>query len=99
MDEAVTLAAGLAGAAGGRTKLHRQKHFGDVLEVRFGPARGNRKPVLLLGHLDTVWPLGTLRTMPWREKEGLFYGPGVLDMKAGVSMALAAIRALGQLGI
>jgi glutamate carboxypeptidase len=61
--------------------------------------RSRDKPVLLLGHLDTVWPLGTLRTMPWREKDGRFYGPGVLDMKAGVAMALTAIQALGELGI
>ena len=58
-----------------------------------------RKPILLLGHLDTVWPLGTLGTMPWRKRDGRFYGPGVLDMKSGVAMALAAIRALAQLGV
>ena len=98
-DAAVGLTAGFAEACGGRTKLHKQKHFGNVLEVRFGPTRGGRKPILLLGHLDTVWPLGTLRTMPWREAGGRFYGSGVLDMKAGVAMALAAIRALEELGI
>ncbi len=99
VDAAVRLVASLAQSIGGRVKLHRQKHFGDVLELRFGPARSSRKPVLLLGHLDTVWPLGTLRTMPWRMSDGRFYGPGVLDMKSGVVMALAAIRALVQLGI
>ena len=99
VDAAAALTAGFAEACGGRVKLHKQKHFGNVLEVRFGPARGGRKPILLLGHLDTVWPLGTLRTMPWREAGGRFFGPGVLDMKAGVAMALAAIRALEELGI
>jgi glutamate carboxypeptidase len=104
VDEAVRLVANLAKSAGGRVKLHRQKLFGDVLEVqfnavRFGPADSPRKPILLLGHLDTVWPLGTLRTMPWRKHDGRLYGPGVLDMKSGVAMALAAIRALKQLGI
>jgi glutamate carboxypeptidase len=99
VDAAVRLVASLAAGLGGRIKLHRQKHFGDVLEIRFGPARSLRKPILLLGHLDTVWPLGTLRTMPWHERDGRFYGPGVLDMKSGVVMALAAIRALTQLGI
>jgi glutamate carboxypeptidase len=48
--------------------------------------------VLLLGHLDTVWPMGTLARMPWRVSDGWAYGPGVLDMKAGVVMALAAMR-------
>jgi glutamate carboxypeptidase len=99
VDAAVGLTAGFAEARGGRVKLHKQKHFGNVLEVRFGPTRGGRKPILLLGHLDTVWPLGTLRTMPWREAGGRFYGPGVLDMKAGVAMALAAIRALDGSGV
>jgi len=99
VDAAVRLVASLAESIGGRVKLHRQKHFGDVLELRFGPARTPRKPILLLGHLDTVWPLGTLRTMPWRMSDGRFYGPGVLDMKSGVVMALAAIRVLAQLGV
>jgi glutamate carboxypeptidase len=99
VDKAVHFVASLAQTIGGCVKLHRQKYFGDVLQVRFGPARSPRKPVLLLGHLDTVWPLGTLRTIPWRMSDGRFYGPGVLDMKSGVAMALAAIRALNQLDI
>ncbi len=99
VDEAVCLTGSLAEAIGGRVKLHKQSHFGDVLEIRIGPARSSRKPILLLGHLDTVWPLGTLRTIPWSESGGRFYGPGVLDMKAGIAMALAAIRILQQLGI
>jgi glutamate carboxypeptidase len=53
---------------------------------------GKRRPVLLLGHLDTVWPVGTLARMPWRVENGRAFGPGVLDMKAGVVMALFAIR-------
>jgi glutamate carboxypeptidase len=98
VDEAARRVAELVASLGGRVRMHRQKLFGDVLELRFGPARSRRKPVLLLGHLDTVWPLGTLQTMPWRKSEGRIFGPGVLDMKAGVVMALAAIRALGQVG-
>jgi glutamate carboxypeptidase len=100
---AVQLTAEFAEACGGRVKLHKQKVFGDVLEARFGTFRDGRKPILLLGHLDTVWPLGTLKTMPWREADGRggpkFWGPGVLDMKAGVAMALAAVRALGEMGV
>jgi glutamate carboxypeptidase len=82
---------------GARAKRHKQREFGDVLELRFGPSRSTRKPVLLLGHLDTVWPMGTLANMPWREAEGRYWGPGVLDMKAGVVMALAAISTLREM--
>ena len=75
-------------------------NFGDVLELRFG-APSDRKPVLLLGHLDTVYPMGTLATMPWREIEAedgvRLMGPGVVDMKAGVVMALEAIAGLQHL--
>ena len=49
---------------------------------------------MLLGHLDTVWPLGTLSGMPFRIAKGRAWGPGVLDMKAGVVMGLTAIEAL-----
>jgi glutamate carboxypeptidase len=79
-----------------RVRRHRQRDFGDILELRFGPLRSQRKPILLLGHLDTVWPTGTLNDMPWREAQGRFWGPGVLDMKAGVVMALAAIKSLHE---
>jgi glutamate carboxypeptidase len=85
----------LATTLGARIKLHKQKHFGDLLEIRFGPPqRSKQKPLLLLGHLDTVWPIGTLKSMPWREADGRLFGPGVLDMKAGVVMALTAIKSL-----
>jgi glutamate carboxypeptidase len=80
-------------------KRHKSPHFGDVLEARFGSSTAKRGRVLLLGHLDTVWPLGTLKSMPWREADGKLYGPGVLDMKAGVVMAIEAMEALKTLGL
>ena len=87
-----------ARAFGGRIRAHRQRAFGDVLELRFGGRgkRGAGKPVLLLGHIDTVWPVGTLESMPCRVAEGHLWGPGTLDMKAGVAMALVAIELLGE---
>jgi glutamate carboxypeptidase len=78
-------------------KRHQQREFGDILELRFGPPRSKQKPVLLLGHLDTVWPLGALKLMPWRDAKGRLWGPGVLDMKAGVVMALAALNTLREM--
>lgn len=85
----------------GRVKAHRQAGFGDVLEIRFGQRRknGTEKPVLLLGHIDTVWRVGTLKSMPCRVAEGRLWGPGTLDMKAGVVMALTAIEMLGEAGL
>ena len=86
---------------GGQVKRHRgrsslTKGYGDALEVRFPASDGKKpgKPVLLLGHLDTVWDVGTLLRMPWRQHGGRLYGPGVYDMKAGVVMALTALRVL-----
>ncbi len=99
VNRANDFVASLAMGFGGRVKRHRQAEFGDVLELRFGPLRSKRKPLLLLGHLDTVWPVGTLNTMPWREQDGRLCGPGVLDMKAGVVMALTALRLLRASGL
>jgi glutamate carboxypeptidase len=99
VNAAMTVAEHWALDQGARTKRHKQREFGDVLELRFGPTRSKRKPVLLLGHLDTVWSIGTLKKMPWREADGRYWGPGVLDMKAGVVMALAALDTLRELNL
>ena len=97
VNAAITLVENWSRPLGARIKRYRQSNFGDVCELRFGTPRSTRKPVLLLGHLDTVWPNGTLNIMPWREADGRLWGPGVLDMKAGVVMALAALAALRDL--
>jgi len=96
VDRCVGLVAERCSAIGGRVRLHRRKEFGDLLEARFGPQKSKHRPVLLLGHLDTVWELGTLKSMPFRVDGGRVWGPGVLDMKAGVAMALTAISILKE---
>ncbi|HVV45104.1 MAG TPA: M20/M25/M40 family metallo-hydrolase, partial [Bryobacteraceae bacterium] len=63
------------------------------------PGRGDQGRILALGHADTVWPLGTLRTMKFRNREGRLWGPGVLDMKAGLAMFAFAMRGLRELDI
>ncbi|NDV86761.1 M20/M25/M40 family metallo-hydrolase [Aurantimonas aggregata] len=72
-----------------------QGGFGDILTVRSmakTPA-SNRRSVLVLAHLDTVHPVGTLAgPLPWREEDGRIYGPGIYDMKAGALMALHALE-------
>lgn len=96
VDRCAAFVAEKCATLGGRVRMHRQKTFGDLLEARFGPQKSKKKPLLLLGHLDTVWPLGTLLDMPFRIADGRVCGPGVLDMKAGVAMALSAIAILQE---
>lgn len=96
LDRMAQFAAGRFANLGGRVTLHPQATAGDHLQVTFG-GRAHGKPVLLLGHLDTVWPLGTLPSMPLRESGGKLYGPGVFDMKAGVAMMVHAIAMLQKI--
>ena len=83
-------------AVGGRVQFVSQKDAGDHFKAEF-PGRPG-KPVLLLGHFDTVWPLGTLEKMPFRVEGGRAFGPGIYDMKAGIVMMLYALRALRESG-
>jgi glutamate carboxypeptidase len=55
--------------------------------------------VLVMGHLDTVHPIGTLQRLPWRREGGRCYGPGILDMKGGIFIALEALRQMQQAGL
>ncbi len=71
---------------------------GHLLAAPAARLRG-RPLQLLVGHLDTVWPMGTLATMPVRETDGRLHGPGVFDMKGGVVQGLYAVRALQAAGI
>lgn len=75
-------------------RFHRTRRFGNHLQADFPGENG--PPVLLLGHMDTVWDVGTLKTMPFRHKAGRMWGPGVLDMKAGIAQMLFAFDALRQ---
>jgi glutamate carboxypeptidase len=101
VDACIALVAERATELGGRVKLHRERAYGNVLEARFRPKSVNKiaRRVMVLGHLDTVWPLGTLKTMPCRTRDGRMSGPGTLDMKAGVAMALTALEMLKEAGL
>jgi glutamate carboxypeptidase len=75
--------------------------FGRHLLIEFalpGPAK-KKGEILALGHSDTVWPMGTLAQMPFREADGRLWGPGVLDMKSGIAFFIYAVRALRELDI
>ena len=64
-----------------------------------GPKRKLPGRILGVGHADTVWPIGTLQTMPFRRADGRLWGPGVLDMKAGLVFFAFAMRALRELDL
>jgi glutamate carboxypeptidase len=76
---------------GARVDTIASQGAGDHLRAELGEAGS---PLLLLGHFDTVWPVGQLATMPVRQENGRLYGPGVFDMKAGIVIALLACRCL-----
>ncbi len=74
--------------------------FGPHLKLEFHlPGTQQEDQILGLGHADTVWPIGTLAQMPFRESEGRLWGPGVFDMKAGLAFFVFAARAIRELGI
>ena len=77
--------------AGGQVTTVRQDGRGDHVRAEFegGPTR-----VLILGHFDTVWDVGTIRRMPVRQEGGRLFGPGIYDMKASLAVAALAVRAL-----
>ncbi len=63
------------------------------------PGSKKQGQILALGHSDTVWPLGTLRTMPFRRSRGRLWGPGVFDMKSGLALFVTAMRILRDLDV
>ena len=78
-------------------RRYPQAQVGDFLLASWH-ADAPGQPYLFLVHIDTVHPAGSLRDMPIRREDGRFYGPGSLDMKAGLVIALEAIEALRQRG-
>jgi glutamate carboxypeptidase len=82
-------------AIGARVATLPQDAVGDHLRAEFSwDHDGAAKQILMLGHFDTVWDIGQIRTMPVREIDGRLHGPGVFDMKAGIALGMLAARAL-----
>ena len=81
---------------GAETTVIPQDQVGNhvVADIEGGEGR-----IMLLCHMDTVWPKGTIENRPFTVKEGLAYGPGILDMKAGIAIALHALETLRTNGV
>jgi glutamate carboxypeptidase len=99
VDRMARFFAGKLREQGGRVQVLNHATAGSSLIAEFWGGKRRAKPVLLLGHLDTVWDVGTLARMPFRVRGGRAYGPGIYDMKSGMVCGLWAIRALRETGI
>jgi glutamate carboxypeptidase len=73
--------------------------FGDCVRATFPFGHEDKPGILIMGHLDTVHPVGTLSKLPWRREENRCYGPGIFDMKGGNFIALEAVRMVQRLNL
>ena len=89
----------------GREAARRLEELGAAVEVLTSPTTGNHLraefgsgdgQIMLLGHIDTVWPVGQLERMPVRRDGDRLYGPGVFDMKAGIAIGMLAAAVVTQ---
>src|SRR4051812_3864977 len=87
------------------TRIPGRDGYGDTLIARTaadsqrGSPSGDEKPVLVAGHLDTVWSHGTLDAMPYAVNGAKAHGPGIYDMKAGSFLAFHAVRSILRQGV
>ncbi|MBV9077756.1 MAG: M20 family metallopeptidase, partial [Methylobacteriaceae bacterium] len=80
------------------TASHPNAAFGDAITADVAGPGGANKPILLLGHRDTVFPAGEAGRRPFRVENGRAYGPGVADMKAGLVMNAFVLAAFHRFG-
>jgi glutamate carboxypeptidase len=100
VDRVGQLIAEAACERGARLRLLPSRVTGNHLRAEFAaPSPRTARQILLLAHMDTVWPLGTLAQMPFRVRHGRAYGPGTFDMKSGIVMALFAVESLQKLAV
>jgi glutamate carboxypeptidase len=85
---------------GADVRVLRQEQRGNHLRVEIGQGRGRAAgQILVIGHLDTVYPMGTLKKNPFHVSSGKAWGPGTFDMKGGLMLALFAVDALRATGV
>jgi len=96
VDRIAELLARMAEETGGRVTVVQQETRGNHVVARWG---GDGCGFLVLSHMDTVFPVGTLARRPWRVADGKAFGPGVLDTKAGAAITLSALQGLADMGL
>ncbi len=99
LDALAQILAERLAAIGGQVAMVANPDGGDHLIARFFEGSAKTKPTLILGHFDTVWPVGTLPGMPCRVEGDRMFGPGVYDMKASLILVEFALRALQDAGL
>ncbi len=103
VDRVGAIVAEEARKLGAQVEIISNQETGSHVLASFPSPRGGtgegEKPILILCHMDTVFPLGTIQKTPFREEGDKIFGPGTLDMKSGIVIALAAIEQAHQLGL
>ena len=110
VDRVGVIVAAEARKLGAQVEIIPNQETGDHVLCNFPSRSGARsqamnaveapdKPILLLCHMDTVFPVGTIDKTPFRQADGKIFGPGVLDMKAGIVISLAAIEEAQRTGL
>lgn len=98
VDAIIAKVAGILTEMGGKTRIIEHENAGNMLVSEFGDCQ-NKPFVIFTGHLDTVFSdRDTTKKRPFTIKDGMAYGPGVLDMKGGVTLAIHALQALQSVG-
>lgn len=99
VDAIVAKVAGILEGMGGKTRIIEHENAGKMLVSEFGDCK-NKPFVIFTGHLDTVFDdPETTKKRPFTIKDGTAYGPGALDMKGGVTLAIHALQALQSVGL
>jgi glutamate carboxypeptidase len=96
LDRLIDFLDGELQARGADVERLPQVEYGDLLIARFG---SGQKPLHVMTHVDTVWPIGTIERLPWRIEGDRAFGPGIYDMKASAAMMLTALDILNDLSI
>ena len=106
VDRVGAIVAAEARRLGAQVEILPNQETGDHVLAHFARSGAigeveahNNRPILLLCHMDTVFPLGTIEKFPYGEADGKITGPGTLDMKAGIVIALAAIEEATRSGL